>query len=215
MKATDAKQDESTLLTLLRQRDELAFSQLVEQYHTSLVRLARLFVKDERAAEELSQETWLAVLQGVDHFEGRSSLKTWIFTILTNKAKTRSRRDNRSLVFSDFEESEFEAPTVAPQRFKDASAGRWANHWAVEPTSWADLPEERILSAETLRLIRKTIEGLPDNQRAVITLHDIEDLSTQEICNILDISETNQRVLLHRARARVREALEEYLRTEH
>jgi len=214
MKATDAKRDESSLLTLLRQRDEMAFRQLVEQYHTSLVRLARLFVQDERVAEELSQETWLAVLQGVDHFEGRSSLKTWIFTILTNKAKTRGRRENRSFVFSDFEEAVLEGPTVAPERFKDASPAG-GGHWAVAPDSWAEIPEKKIVSEETLSLIRKTIEGLPDNQRAVITLHDIEDLSTQEICNILDISETNQRVLLHRARARVRQALEDYLRLEH
>lgn len=213
MKARDAKLDEHVLLSLLRQRDEMAFTQLVEQYHTSLVRLARLFVKDEAAAEELSQETWLAVLQGMDHFEGRSSLKTWLFTILTNKAKTRSQRDSRSFVFSDFGEADFESPTVAPERFKDSSAA-WANHWVLEPASWADIPEEKMLSDETLQLIRLTIDSLPDNQRTVITLHDVEDFSTQEICNILGISETNQRVLLHRARARVRQALEDYLESE-
>jgi RNA polymerase sigma-70 factor, ECF subfamily len=215
MKVMDTDFDEMALLNLLRRRDEMAFTRLVEQYHASLVRLARLFVGDERLAEELSQETWIAVLQGVAQFEGRSSLKTWIFTILTNKAKTRSRRENRSFVFSDFAEEAFESPTVPAERFKDASAGASLNHWAVEPSSWAGIPEEKVLSGETLRLIRQTIEELPDNQRAVITLRDIEECSTQEICNILGISESNLRVLLHRARARVREALEAYLQQEH
>ena len=157
----------------------------------------------------------MAVLQGMDRFESRSSLKTWIFTILTNKAKTRSRRENRSFVFSDFEETDFDSPAVPPERFKDASAGEWANHWAVEPVSWVGIPEETVLSGETFQLIRQTIDELPENQRAVITLRDIEELSSQEICNILGISESNQRVLLHRARARVRQALEDYLQPEH
>lgn len=210
----DIKLDEAALLTLLRQRDETAFTQLVEQYHTSLVRLARLFVQDERVAEELSQETWLAVLQGLDGFEARSSLKTWIFTILTNKAKTRGRRENRSILFSDLEQADSEFATVPAERFKDASAGSSADHWAAPPASWAGIPEEIVLSDEILHLVRQTIEMLPENQRAVITLRDMEECSVQEICNILGISETNQRVLLHRARARVREALEVYLRPE-
>jgi RNA polymerase sigma-70 factor (ECF subfamily) len=215
MEAMDAKQEELALLDLLRQRDETAFTQLVEKYHTSLVRLARLLVQNEAVAEEISQETWLAVLQGVDGFEGRSSLKTWIFTILTNKARTRSRRENRSLVFSDLSDSDFDSPTVSPERFKDVSAGVSADHWAHGPASWEAIPEEMLLSAETMALIRGTIDQLPENQRAVITLRDMEEIASQEICNILGISETNQRVLLHRARTRVRAALEEYLQTEH
>lgn len=210
----DAKLDEISLLKLLRQRDETAFTQLVEQYHTSLVRLARLFIRDELVAEELAQETWLAVLQGLDHFEGRSSLKTWLFSILSNKAKTRSQRENRSFVFSDFQDTAFDVPTVASERFKDASAGIWANHWAVEPAPWASIPEEVLLSGEVRKLISQTIAELPENQRSVITLRDMDELSSQEICNILGISETNQRVLLHRARARVRQALENYLQLE-
>ena len=211
----DAKLDEIQLLNLLRQRDEMAFTQLVEQFHTSLMRLARLFVQEVTVAEELAQEIWLAVLQGLDGFEGRSNLKTWIFTILTNKAKTRSRRENRSLVFSDLEESS-DSATVNPDRFNDPSAEKWANHWIVgaEPTSWAGIPEAVILSDETLDLIRQPIDELPESQRAVITLRDVEELSSQEICNILGISETNQRVLLHRARAKVRQALEDYLKPE-
>jgi RNA polymerase sigma-70 factor (ECF subfamily) len=215
MKAMDAQLDEAALLSLLRQRDETAFTHLVEQLHPSLVRLARLFVQDDSIAEELCQETWLAVLQGLDRFEGRSSLKTWIFTILTNRAKTRSQRDQRAVVFSDFDEAAFDSPTVARERFNDPAASAWPNHWAVPPVSWEGIPEDRLLAEETLRLIRHTIGELPENQRAVITLRDIEELSAGEICNILGISETNQRVLLHRARARVREALEHYLGPEH
>jgi RNA polymerase sigma-70 factor, ECF subfamily len=159
MKAMDTKLDEAALLTSLRQRDEMAFTQLVDQCHTSLVRPARLFVQDERVAEELSQETWIALLQGLDHFEGRSSLKTWIFTILTNKARTRSRRENRSSVFSDFEEADSGLPVVPPERFKGASAGASAGHWVEEPASWAGIPEEMILSGETLQLIRQAFGG--------------------------------------------------------
>ena len=214
MKTMDAKLDEISLLNLLRQRDEMAFTQLVEQYHASLVRLARLFIRDELAAEELAQETWLAVLQGLDHFEGRSSLKTWLFSILSNKAKTRSQRENRSFIFSDFQNAAFDVPTVASKRFKDVSAGTWADHWAVEPVPWASIPEEVLLSGEIRKLISQTIAELPENQRSVITLRDLDELSSQEICNILEISETNQRVLLHRARARVRQALENYLQPE-
>lgn len=215
MKSTETRPDEAALLEQLRRRDEAAFTRLVEQVQPSLVRLARLFVQDERAAEELSQETWIAVLQGLDGFEGRSSLKTWIFTILTNKARTRRRRDGRSFVFSDFDESAFDSAAVPAGRFQDASAGPSAGHWAVPPAAWQDLPEESVLSGETLWVVRQAIDGLPEAQRAVITLRDVEELSSQEICNILGISETNQRVLLHRARARVRQALEDYLQPEH
>ena len=208
--------DEASLLSSLRSGDEAAFTWLVEEYHPSLVRLARLYVRDEAIAEELAQETWLAVLKGLSSFERRSSLKTWIFTILTNKAKTRSQREKRSLAFSDFENPASDSPTVDSDRFNDPFAEKLPNHWAAGagPVSWAGIPEELILSEETMDLIRQTIDGLPEIQRTVITLRDMEELSSQEICNILDISETNQRVLLHRARARVRQVLENYLKLE-
>lgn len=219
MQAKDTKLDETALLKLLRQRDEMAFAELIEHYHSSLIRLACIYVHDTTIAEEVAQETWLAVLQGLDRFEGRSSLKTWIFTILTNKAKTRGQRENRTLSNTIVEESlqDLGQPTVDPQRFKDPSAEKGANHWAAEtePSSWEGIPEDILLSQETMDLIRRTIEILPENQRLVITLHDQDELSTQEICNILGISETNQRVLLHRARARVRQALEDYFQVEH
>ena len=209
----DAKLDELTLLSLLRQRDETAFTQLVEQYHSSLIRLATIYIQDTTAAEEVAQETWLAVLHGLDRFEGRSSLKTWIFTILTNKAKTRGGRENRTVSYTDLEDK----PTVSPDRFNDPSAEKWPDHWArgSAPASWNEIPEDLLLSQETLNIVREAIDQLPENQRLVITLHDMEELSAQEICNILGISETNQRVLLHRARARVRQILEDYLQPEH
>jgi RNA polymerase sigma-70 factor (ECF subfamily) len=217
MKAMDAKLDEVELVNLLRQRDETSFAQLIEQHHSSLVRLAGVYVQDTTTAEEVAQEAWLAVLHGLDQFEGRSSLKTWIFTILTNKAKTRSQREKRTVSYTDLEDSLQGQPAVDPKRFNDSSIYPWANHWATgsAPVSWAGIPEEVLLSQETMHLIQKTIDALPENQRLVITLHDQDELSTQEICNILGISETNQRVLLHRARAKVRQALENYFQVEH
>ena len=211
----DAKLGESALLHLLRQRDETAFTRLVEQYHPSLVRLARLFVHDEALAEELSQETWLAVLQGLDGFQERSSLKTWIFTILTNKAKTRGQREKRTVSFTNLEEELHASgqPTVDPERFNLTPALGDVNHWVwvTRPASWAGMPEESLLSQETMNLISQIIDGLPESQRIVITLRDIQELSSDEVCNVLGISETNQRVLLHRARTKVRQALEDYL----
>jgi RNA polymerase sigma-70 factor (ECF subfamily) len=208
--------DEVSLLNSLRAGDEAAFIQLVELYHPTLMRLAGLFVRDQAVAEELAQETWLAVLQGLSRFEARSSLKTWIFTILTNKAKTRGQREKRSIPFSDLEETASDSSTVDSDRFNPANAERSPNHWAADskPGSWAGIPEDLLLSQEVTDLIRQTITALPENQRMVITLRDIHELSSTEVCNVLNISETNQRVLLHRARAGVRQALERYLQSE-
>jgi RNA polymerase sigma-70 factor (ECF subfamily) len=210
--------DEASLLNSLRAGDESTFTWLVEKYHPSLVRLARLFVREETIAEELAQETWLAVLQGLNHFERRSSFKTWIFTILTNKAKTRGQREKRTVPLTDLEEELHASrqPTVDPERFNASSAAGDLNHWVwgTRPASWAGIPEESLLSQETMNLISQIIDGLPENQRIVITLRDIQELSTDEVCNVLGISETNQRVLLHRARAKVRQALEDYLQLE-
>jgi len=208
--------DEVSLIYSLREGDEAAFTWLVEEYHPSLVRLARLFVQEESVAEELAQDTWLAVLMGLNYFEGRSSLKTWIFTILTNKAKTRGQREKRSIVFSDLEDVASDLSTVSPDRFNPDTAERSPNHWVKElkPVSWIGMPEDRLVSQETMKLINQTIEALPENQRIVMTLRDTHELSSAEVCNVLGISETNQRVLLHRARARVRQALEDYLQSE-
>jgi RNA polymerase sigma-70 factor, ECF subfamily len=188
---------------------------LVERYSPSMLRIASLYTPSRAVAEDVVQETWLGVLQGLDRFEGRSSLKTWIFRILTNRAKTRGQRERRSIPFSALADRESEGgePAVDPSRFH-GDDDRFPHGWASPPTSWEDVPEDRLLSTETLSKVEEAIAQLPEMQRLVITLRDIEGWSAQEVCNFLDITETNQRVLLHRARSKVRKALEEYLDAE-
>jgi RNA polymerase sigma-70 factor (ECF subfamily) len=203
------------LVAALRHGDEAAFMWLVDKYHLSLVRLATLFVNDQAVAEEVAQETWIGVLRGIDRFEGRSALKTWIYRILTNTAKTRAQRENRSIPFSAFGDADEPiGPSVDPDRFLPANDPQWPHHWAIDPNPWANIPEDLFLSKEVQAVIRRTIDQLPATQRAVITRRDIEGWSSDETCNVLEISETNQRVLLHRARAKVRQALEKYFNGE-
>lgn len=200
---------ESELLEALRAGDEDAFAQLVREYQPSLVRVARIYVPTQAAAEEVTQETWLGVLKGLDRFEGRSSLRTWIFRILTNIAKTRAQRDGRTLPFSALQDpGRVPEAAVDADRFLDPEHPRWPGHWAARPEPW---PEDALISAETQAVIEEAIEALPANQRAVISLRDIEGWSSEEVRNALELSETNQRVLLHRARSKVRRALESYL----
>ena len=201
--------DELALVEALRRREEAAFVKLVESYGTALLRLAQTFVRTRAVAEEVVQETWVGVLKGIDRFEGRSSLRTWIFRILTNQAKTRAVREGRSAPFSDLESETEEGPLLDPSRFVHAGEP-WGGHWRSFPGQWGE-PEERLLASEARRVIASAIEALPPGQRAVVTLRDIEGLSSEETCNALEISETNQRVLLHRARTKVRLALETYL----
>jgi RNA polymerase sigma-70 factor (ECF subfamily) len=204
-------ENELVLIAALRQGDEAAFMWLVDKYHLSLVRLATLFVKDQAVAEEVAQEAWIGVLRGIDRFEGRSSLKTWLYRILTNTAKTRAQRENRSIPFSALGDAEEPiGPSVEPDRFLPPNDPQWPNHWAIDPRPWNDVPEERFQSKETQQIIQAAIEKLPVQQREVMTLRDIEGWSSTEVCNALEISETNQRVLLHRARSKVRQALEQY-----
>ncbi len=205
--------DERRLLEALRNGDETAFAWLINQYHTSLVRLAKVYVSSAAVAEEVAQETWLGVLQGLDQFEGRSSLKTWIFRILTNRAKTRGQREARSVPFSDLEDPDLgpAEPAVEPDRFNPPDHPHWPNHWAVEPASWETIPEQRFLSQETRAYIEQAIAELPSSQRQVIMLRDIDGWTSDEVCAVLGLSEANQRVLLHRARSKVRRALEQYL----
>ena len=207
--------DDALLVKSLREGEEGAFAWLVQKYHNSLVRLALSYVQDRGLAEEVAQETWIAVLKGLDRFEIRSSLKTWIFTILTNRAKTRSQRERRSLPISELDDPFGDESTVAPERFRPMNSQTLPGHWIVHPSSWDDvLPESAILSQELQDVVLTAISDLPLGQRAVITLCDIEGFSADEVCNILGISETNQRVLLHRARAKVRNILENYLNLE-
>ncbi len=195
------------MLRSLRAGDEAAFVELLRRYGPSMLRIARLYVPTRAVAEEVVQEAWLGVLSGLDRFEGRSSLKTWIFRILTNRAKTRGEREGRTVPFSalaaDGDEDE---PAVDPDRFLGSGVAQ--GHWAAAPRA---LPEERLLAGEARRRIEAAIAALPPNQRTVITLRDVEGFGAEEACSVLGISETNQRVLLHRARSKVRAALEDYL----
>jgi RNA polymerase sigma-70 factor (ECF subfamily) len=200
---------ESQLVDALRARDEAAFAALVREYQPSLVRAARIYVPTQAAAEEVAQETWLAVLNGLDRFEGRSSLRTWIFRILTNIAKTRGQRDGRTLPFSALQDpGRVPEAALDADRFLDPEHPRWPGHWAVRPEPW---PEDALVAAETQTLLAEAIEALPPAQRAVISLRDVEGWSSEEVRNALELSETNQRVLLHRARSKVRRALESHL----
>jgi RNA polymerase sigma-70 factor (ECF subfamily) len=201
-------QDETRLLDALRAGDERAFRDLVRMYNALLLRVARIYVPTRVLAEEVVQETWLAVLEGLDRFEGRSSLKTWIFRILANRAKTRAVRERRTLPLSAFEPDRVPEPALEPERFRGGDDPRWPGHWASPPTPW---PENRLLARETREKLADAIDALPGTQRAVISLRDLEGRSAEEVCNALELSETNQRVLLHRARAKVRKALEDYL----
>jgi RNA polymerase sigma-70 factor (ECF subfamily) len=199
--------DDEGLVDGLRAGDEAAFAALMRMHGAGMLRVARMYVSNRAVAEEVVQEAWLAVLKGINRFEGRSSLKTWLFRIVANTAKTRGVREARSAPFSSFADE----AAVSPDRFLGGDE-RFPGHWAVPPASWAGVPENRLLAAETMDVIRRAIERLPPSQRAVLELRDIEGLSADEVCNALDLTETNGRVLLHRARAKVRAALEEYLR---
>jgi RNA polymerase sigma-70 factor, ECF subfamily len=193
---------ETSVVEALRAGDEAAFARLVKEYGASMLRVARMYVGSRAVAEEVVQEAWLAVLNGIGAFEGRSTLKTWIFRILTNIAKTRGQREGRTIPLSALAGDEPE-PAVDPERFLVNG------HWASPPPGWG--PEERLLGGETRAVIDGAIATLPPSQALVITMRDVEGFSAEEACNALDISETNQRVLLHRARSKVRQALEDYL----
>jgi RNA polymerase sigma-70 factor (ECF subfamily) len=210
-----ASERDLALVEALRAGDETAFMMLVERYQPAMLRIARMYVSTRATAEEVVQDAWLGVLKGLDRFEGRSSLRTWIFRILVNIAKTRGQREARSVPFSSLWTPDAEdEPIVDADRFLPNDDPRFPGHWAAPPASWRDVPEERLLSTETLALIEKAIETLPPNQREVIRMRDVLGWSSEEVRNALEISETNQRVLLHRARSKLRRALEGYLSEE-
>jgi len=210
--SADAFTDDLALLAALRNGDESAFACLLDRYGSALLRVAMIYVPSRALAEEVVQETWLGVLQGLNRFEGRASLKTWIFRILTNRAKTRGQRERRSVPFSMLEDANTDSfePAVTAERFLPPDHERWPGHWATMPQRWDNL-EQQLLAQETRAYIDSAIMALPANQRSVISLRDIEGLPADEVCGILDISESNQRVLLHRARSKIRAALEQYL----
>jgi RNA polymerase sigma-70 factor (ECF subfamily) len=201
--------DDSELVRRVRAGDRSAFAGLVRRYGGALLRFARLFVRESSAAEEVVQDTWMAVLEGLDGFEGRASFKTWLYRILANRARTRAVREGRSVPFSALAETEGGEHAVDPERFD--SRGMWRD----PPVGWTDeTPERLALEAETRQVMEAAVQALPPAQRAVLLLRDEDGLETDEICNLLDLTVTNQRVLLHRARTRVRQAIEEHVRGE-
>ncbi len=205
--------DDLHLVEALRAGDEGAFTSLLDRFHGPMMRVAMIYVGNHEVAEEVVQETWMGVLHGLNRFEGRSSLRTWIFTILANRAKTRGEREGRSIPFSSLWDPDAESaePAVDPSRFRPADSPLWPGGWLSFPNSWDEIPENYLLSQETRALVEEVIVALPPAQAEVITLRDVEGWSSEEVCNVLSISETNQRVLLHRARAVVRRELEMYL----
>ena len=210
-----ASADDLYLIEQLRSGNEAAFEALIDRYATAMLRLAMVYVRASAVAEEVVQETWLAVLEGLCRFEGRSSLKTWMFRILTNCAKTRAQREGRSIPFSSLEDSDTDHAehAVDPDRFLPVDH-QWSGNWVSFPCNWEEMPEDHLLSWETRTCIHRAIEALPTNQWAIITLRDIEGWTSQETCAFLGISEVNQRVLLHRARSKVRRVLETYFEEE-
>lgn len=199
--------EELSLVSALREGDESAFLDIVGRYHGSMLRVAQVFVQSPAVAEDVVQETWLAVLEGISRFEGRSALRSWIFRILANRARTRAQREARTQPFSSMEE-EGDGPTVDPARFLPDDHPQWPGHWSAPPSPWADA---RLMAGETLALAQRAIDALPPKQKQVILLRDVEGCSPEEVCEALGLSDGNQRVLLHRARAAVRAALESHL----
>jgi RNA polymerase sigma-70 factor, ECF subfamily len=193
--------EDARLVEGLRAGDETAFKEVMRLYGAAMLRVAQMYVSSRAVAEDVVGDAWVGVLRGIDRFEGRSSLKTWLFRIVANTAKTRGMREARSVPFSALGDDE---GAVDPDRFFGPDA-RFPGHWAVPP-------EGRVLVDEALDVIERAIERLPPSQRTVITLRDIQGLSAEEVRNALDLTETNQRVLLHRARSKVRSALEEYMK---
>jgi RNA polymerase sigma-70 factor (ECF subfamily) len=202
--------DDHALVERLRAGDEEAFMDLVERWSPSMLRVARMYVPTLAAAEDVVQETWLGVLTGLDRFQERSSLRTWVFSILVNRARTRGERERRTVPFGSLaaQESDGEFTAVDADRF--VREGDAVGAWAAPPVRWWEQPERALDSAEAVARIEAEIDKLPETQRLVITMRDVLGMSSADVRSALDISETNQRVLLHRARSKVRAALEDY-----
>jgi len=200
-----------SLVERLRSGDAESFARVVDDWSPTMLRVARSFVSTQASAEEVVQETWLAVLRGLDGFEGRSALRTWVFRILANLAKTRGVREARTIPWSSVPSAG--GPTVDPDRFR-GSDEPWSGHWtdAGAPSAWEASPEAAILAGEIRAQVQTALEDLPEQQRTVVSLRDIHGLDSDEVCATLGISPGNQRVLLHRGRARLRSALEDFYR---
>ena len=207
---TRAAGDEAALVAALKAGDEAVFAELVDRHTPSMLRVARGYVRSHEIAEEVVQEAWIALLKGIGKFEGRSSLRTWLFTVLINIAKARGIRERRN---SEVEMLAFTGGTVDPTRFRPAD-DRWPGHWRGDavPSPFPDTPEGSVLGDELVVVARQELAKLPERQRMVVTMRDMLDFDSAEVCELLDISVANQRVLLHRGRAAVRQVLEDYLR---
>jgi RNA polymerase sigma-70 factor, ECF subfamily len=201
--------DEMTLVAALRDRDESAFAQLVDKHTPAMLRVARGYVPNHEIAEEVVQETWIALLKGIDKFEGRSSLRTWLFAVMINIAKARGVRERRD---ADAAIAAYTGGTVDPARFR-GSDDPYPGHWLPEevPSPFPDTPEGSVLGSELVDVARRELDKLPERQRMVVTLRDMLGFDSSEVCELLEISTANQRVLLHRGRAAVRQVLEDYL----
>jgi RNA polymerase sigma-70 factor (ECF subfamily) len=204
VRCADPDRDDDALLGALRNGDERVFSDLVDRWSHMMLRLALSRVDSRAVAEDVVQDAWLTVLKSLDRYEGRSTLRTWVLGIVVNLARSRARAERRAVPVPS--ES---APSVDPARFLPADHPRWPHHWAVEPAAWRT-PEDELLAGETRQVILEAIDALPPAQREVIVLRDIEGMPSTDVCNVLSLTDTHQRVLLHRARSRVRNALERY-----
>jgi RNA polymerase sigma-70 factor (ECF subfamily) len=209
---------DAALLVALRAGDEAAFAELVDRWSPAMLRIARAYVATAQSAEDAVQDAWLGVVRGLPRFEGRSSLRTWVFSILMNQARTRGAREARTMPLSDLGRDDDTGPTVDPSRFQgpdDPHPGGWKPtarpvSWSV---AWEGQPEGRVLAGEALRLLESALTMLPPRQRTVVTLRDMHGLTPEEACEVLGITEQNQRVLLHRGRAALRKSLEDYYRS--
>jgi RNA polymerase sigma-70 factor (ECF subfamily) len=203
---------DDVLVAALRDGDSAAFASVLDAWSSSMLRLARSFVSTHASAEEVVQDTWLAVLNGLGGFEGRSAFKTWVYRILVNTAKKHGGRERRSIPWTSLlPKDEDHGPTVDPTRFQGAD-GAYRGHWREFPAEWTS-PEATALRGEVRTVISGVLGELPNRQRIVISLRDLDGHSSEEVCDLLQISAANQRVLLHRARAVVRERLADYLAT--
>jgi RNA polymerase sigma-70 factor, ECF subfamily len=202
---------EEQILAQLRDGDEEVFCALVRRHSPSMTRVAMAFVSRREVAEEVVQETWLNVVRGLDGFEAKSSLRTWIYAILGNCARRRAKQEQRLVPLSELAADEASGDDLGVSRDRFFDEGRWAGMWSSAVPRWDDRPEERLLSSELRTALLEAIDALPRMQRAVITLRDVEGWPAEKVCEYLGVADGNQRVLLHRARTAARVAIERYL----
>lgn len=206
------RESEAALMSAARAGDEHAFARLLDLHGAAMLRFACAHTPDRAQAEDAVQDAWLGFLRGLERYEGRSSVRTWLFSILLNRLRSRLEREARWIPFSELGRRECERDEAAlpPDRFLGADHPRWPHHWRTPPHSWGDTPESRLMKREVREHVERALQDLPPAQRQVLTLRDIEGWNAAEVCELLGLSESNQRVLLHRARSRMRRALEDH-----